>query len=33
MKFVGVDGTFTGLVLFDTARNVIHVHKVPTTPA
>lgn len=35
MKLVGVDvgGTFTDLVLFDTARNVVHVHKVPSTPA
>src|SRR5215472_18552125 len=34
MKLVGVDvgGTFTDLVLFDTARNATLVHKVPSTP-
>jgi N-methylhydantoinase A len=34
MKLVGVDvgGTFTDLVLFDTARNATIVHKVPSTP-
>src|SRR5687768_16255375 len=34
MKLVGVDvgGTFTDLVLFDTAKNTTIVHKVPSTP-
>src|SRR5687768_7765128 len=34
MKLVGVDvgGTFTDLVLFDTARDTTSVHKVPSTP-
>jgi N-methylhydantoinase A len=34
MKLIGVDvgGTFTDLVLFDTERNAISVHKVPSTP-
>jgi N-methylhydantoinase A len=34
MKLVGVDvgGTFTDLVLFDTAKNATIVHKVPSTP-
>jgi N-methylhydantoinase A/oxoprolinase/acetone carboxylase beta subunit len=34
MKLIGVDvgGTFTDLVLFDTAKNTTSVHKVPSTP-
>jgi len=34
MKLIGVDvgGTFTDLVLTDTAANTTIIHKVPTTP-
>lgn len=35
MRVVGVDigGTFTDLILYDTASDSVHVHKVPSTPA
>src|SRR5213595_728730 len=35
MRVVGVDigGTFTDLMLYDTASGSVHVHKVPSTPA
>ncbi len=34
MRVVGVDigGTFTDLILYDTASDSVHVHKVPSTP-
>ena len=34
MRVIGVDigGTFTDLILYDTASGSVHVHKVPSTP-